>query len=236
MAYGPDQILEGLGKSDYERYIRTPELLSLQKSPEEWLHRDELLFAITHQTAELWLKLATSEAYQIANYLADGNIRMALRLVPRILMCIDFAEKGMAMLDQMTPWDYQQVRRALGHGSGFDSPGFNSIRKAIPTLGKEFNRLRGESNVELLTIFLEHEKYDELFSLAQALLEIDQAMFLWRQRHFKIVERSIGTKVSGTQGTPVEVLSKLNSFNFFPELWDIRTTITNHAIAEEGEN
>jgi tryptophan 2,3-dioxygenase len=236
MAYGPDQILEGLGKSDYERYIRTPELLALQKSPDEWLHRDELLFAITHQTAELWLKLATSEAYEIANYLAAGNIRMALRLVPRILMCIDFAEKGMAMLDQMTPWDYQQVRRALGHGSGFDSPGFNSIRKAIPTLGKEFNRLRGESNVELLTIFLEHEKYDELFSLAQALLEIDQAMFLWRQRHFKIVERSIGTKVSGTQGTPVEVLSKLNSFNFFPELWDIRTTITNHAIAEEGEN
>ena len=112
----------------------------------------------------------------------------------------------------------------------------NSIRKAIPTLGKEFNRLRGESNVELLTIFLEHEKYDELFSLAQALLEIDQAIFMWRQRHFKIVERSIGTKVSGTQGTPVEVLSKLNSFNFFPELWDIRTTITNHAIAEEGEN
>jgi tryptophan 2,3-dioxygenase len=236
MAYGPDQILEGLGKSDYERYIRTPELLALQKSPDEWLHRDELLFAITHQTAELWLKLATSEAYEIANYLAAGNIRMALRLVPRILMCIDFAEKGMAMLDQMTPWDYQQVRRALGHGSGFDSPGFNSIRKAIPTLGKEFNRLRGESNVELLTIFLEHEKYDGLFSLAQALLEIDQAMFMWRQRHFKIVERSIGTKVSGTQGTPVEVLSKLNSFNFFPELWDIRTTITNHAIAEEGEN
>jgi tryptophan 2,3-dioxygenase len=236
MAYGPDQILEGLGKSDYERYIRTPELLSLQKSPDEWLHRDELLFAITHQTAELWLKLATSEAYQIANYLADGNIRMALRLVPRILLCIQYADEGMAMLDQMTPWDYQQVRRALGHGSGFDSPGFNSIRKAIPTLGKELNRLVEKEGVPLLTIFLEHEKHDELFSLAQALLEIDQAMFMWRQRHFKIVERSIGTKVSGTQGTPVEVLSKLNSFNFFPELWDIRTTITNHAIAEEGEN
>jgi tryptophan 2,3-dioxygenase len=236
MAYGPDQILEGLGKSDYERYIRTPELLSLQKSPDEWLHRDELLFAITHQTAELWLKLATSEAYEMANYLADGNIRMALRLVPRILLCIQYADEGMAMLDQMTPWDYQQVRRALGHGSGFDSPGFNSIRKAIPTLGKELNRLVEKEGVPLLTIFLEHEKHDELFLLAQALLEIDQAMFMWRQRHFKIVERSIGTKVSGTQGTPVEVLSKLNSFNFFPELWDIRTTITNHAIAEEGEN
>jgi tryptophan 2,3-dioxygenase len=236
MAYGPDQILEGLGSSDYERYIRTVELLSLQKGPDQWKHRDELLFTVTHQSAELWLKLATAEAYEIANFLAAGKTRMGLRLVPRILLCIRNAHEGMDMLDQMTPWDYQQVRRALGHGSGFDSPGFNSIRKAIPTLGKEFHRLLAEENVELLTVFLEHEKYDELYLLAQALLDIDQAMFLWRQRHFKIVERSIGTKVSGTQGTPVEVLSKLNSFNFFPELWDIRTTITNYAIAQEGEN
>ena len=129
MAYGPDQILEGLGNSDYERYIRTPELLSLQKSPEQWLHRDELLFTVTHQTSELWLKLAVSEAYQIANFLAEDNFRMAMRLVPRILMCIEFADEGMAMLDQMTPWDYQQVRRALGHGSGFDSPGFTFHRQ-----------------------------------------------------------------------------------------------------------
>jgi amidase len=28
MSYGPDQILVGEGDSDYERYIRTPELLS----------------------------------------------------------------------------------------------------------------------------------------------------------------------------------------------------------------
>ena len=53
MAYGPDQILEGLGNSDYERYIRTPELLALQKGPEQWLHRDELLFTVTHQTLSL---------------------------------------------------------------------------------------------------------------------------------------------------------------------------------------
>lgn len=236
MAYGPDQILEGLGNSDYERYIRTEELLALQKGPDEWLHRDELLFTVVHQASELWLKLSVAEAYQVANHLAENNIRMALRLVPRILICIKNADESLAMLDQMTPWDYQQVRRALGHGSGFDSPGFNAIRKALPDLGKEFHRLVAKSDIELLTVFLAHEKYDDLFSLAQALLEIDQAMFMWRQRHFKVVERSIGSKVSGTQGTPVEVLSKLNSFNFYPELWDIRTTITNYAIAEEGEN
>ncbi len=236
MAYGPDQILEGLGNSDYERYIRTEELLKLQKGPAEWLHRDELLFTVVHQASELWLKLAVSEVYQVANYLAENNFRAALRLFPRILLCIKSADDALDMLDQMTPWDYQQVRRALGHGSGFDSPGFKGIRKAIPNLGKEFYRLLEEESVELLQIFLEYEKYGDLYSLAQALLEIDQAMFMWRQRHFKVVERSIGTKVIGTTGMPVDVLSKLNSFNFFPELWDIRTTITNHAIAQEGEN
>jgi len=46
MAYGPDQILEGLENSDYERYIRTPELLSLQKGPDQWLHRDGLMLLI----------------------------------------------------------------------------------------------------------------------------------------------------------------------------------------------
>ncbi|HKT45421.1 MAG TPA: hypothetical protein VJQ85_11515, partial [Gaiellaceae bacterium] len=37
-------ILPGAGASDYERYLRTDELLALQKGPDEWVHRDELLF------------------------------------------------------------------------------------------------------------------------------------------------------------------------------------------------
>ena len=45
------------GASDYERYLRTDELLSLQKPPEERVHHDELLFQTVHQSSELWLKL-----------------------------------------------------------------------------------------------------------------------------------------------------------------------------------
>ena len=33
-------ILPGEGPSDYERYLRTDELLALQKTPEEMSHRD----------------------------------------------------------------------------------------------------------------------------------------------------------------------------------------------------
>ncbi|MDF2751056.1 MAG: Tryptophan 2,3-dioxygenase, partial [Gaiellaceae bacterium] len=54
-------VLPGDAKSDYERYLNTDELLSLQKGPDEWVHRDELLFQTVHQSSELWLQLAWNE-------------------------------------------------------------------------------------------------------------------------------------------------------------------------------
>ena len=48
-------ILEGRGNTDYERYVRVPELLELQKPVEQLSNPEERLFQVTHQTAELWL-------------------------------------------------------------------------------------------------------------------------------------------------------------------------------------
>ena len=39
-------ILPGDAGSDYERYLNTVGLLALQKGPDEWVHRDELLFQV----------------------------------------------------------------------------------------------------------------------------------------------------------------------------------------------
>jgi tryptophan 2,3-dioxygenase len=49
-------ILEGRGNSDYERYVRVPELLELQKPLDKLVNPEESLFQTMHQTAELWLK------------------------------------------------------------------------------------------------------------------------------------------------------------------------------------
>ena len=51
-------VLDGAGDNDYARYMRTDALLSLQRRPDEVIHRDELLFQTVHQSTELWLKLA----------------------------------------------------------------------------------------------------------------------------------------------------------------------------------
>jgi tryptophan 2,3-dioxygenase len=233
MSYAKPPVLGGTAKSDYENYLRTDELLSLQKGPENWEHRDELLFTIVHQTSELWLKLASSEVSETVQQLQKNNLREPQRLLSRAVLCIHQTHNALDMLEKMSPWDYQQVRRALGHGSGFDSPGFNDLRKSVPQLGVEFHRILSESKIDLLTLFLNDRSYEDLYQIAEWLLEIDERISLWRGRHFKVVERSIGMKVQGTQGTPVEVLGRLNSFNFFPELWDIRTRITNHALSEE---
>jgi tryptophan 2,3-dioxygenase len=208
-------------------------LLSLQKGPEDWEHRDELLFTVVHQTSELWLKLATNEISEAVHQLRKNNLREPQRLLSRAVLCIHQTHSALDMLEKMSPWDYQQVRRALGHGSGFDSPGFNSLRKSVPQLGVEFHRLLSESKIDLLTLFLNDRSHEDLYQIAEWLLEVDERISLWRSRHFKVVERSIGATVTGTQGTPVEVLSRLNNFRFFDDLWDIRSRITFFAIQQE---
>ena len=66
-----EPILEGEGESDYERYLNTDALLALQKTADEWVHRDELLFQTVHQSSELWLKLAWNDVEAATEHLGQ---------------------------------------------------------------------------------------------------------------------------------------------------------------------
>src|SRR5512141_39971 len=99
-------ILPGKGASDYERYLRTDELLALQKSPEEFRHPDELLFQTVHQSSELWLKLGTTEVARATVHLRAGELAAALRLLTRASLCLQFITRQLDMLEQMSPWEY----------------------------------------------------------------------------------------------------------------------------------
>ncbi|HEY1567007.1 MAG TPA: tryptophan 2,3-dioxygenase family protein, partial [Solirubrobacteraceae bacterium] len=160
-----EPILDGPGGSDYERYLRTDELLALQKSPEEQVHRDELLFQTVHQSSELWLKLAVSEV-EAATRLIDAEDPLgAVRLLRRVVLCLREVTEGMDMLDMLDPWDYNTVRTVLGHGSGFDSPGFRNLARATPALGAAFDRAlerAGVSFVELYRHGAEHQALNQL--------------------------------------------------------------------------
>jgi tryptophan 2,3-dioxygenase len=219
-------MLPGTAASDYERYLRTDELLSLQKSVEEWVHRDELLFQTVHQSSELWLKLAWHEVEAATGHVEDGDVAAALRLLRRAALCLEFTTRQLDMLEQMSPWEYQEIRKVLGHGSGFDSPGFREIRRVTPPLGLAFEARLEAAGLTLADLYMRGREHEELYQLAEALIEWDERVTTWRIRHYKVVARIIGDHVVGTQGTPVEVLGRLIHKVFFPELWDVRNELT----------
>jgi len=219
-------ILPGTAATDYERYLRTDELLSLQKTPDEVVHRDEHLFQTVHQASELWLKLACLEIEQ-AGALVDGDgVSAAVRLLRRANHCMELITAQLHMLDHLSPVDYAVVRTALGHGAGFDSPGFRRVHRSSPQLAAAFDRLLARRGLALIAVYDRGYEVEDLYQLAEQLITWDERVIVWRFHHLKVVERIIGGSVIGTQGTPVEVLGKRIDVRFFPELWTVRDEIT----------
>jgi tryptophan 2,3-dioxygenase len=225
-------VLPGRGASDYERYLRTDELLALQKPPGEMAHRDELLFQTVHQTSELWLKLATTELEAATGLVTGGDLTEAVRLLHRANHCLVLVTEQLHVLEHMSPWEYQMIRRVLGHGSGFDSPGFVRIHDLTPALGAAFGGLLRDRNLSVSDIYRRGREPGGLYDLAEALIEWDESITLWRMHHFLVVQRIIGGHAIGTQGTPVEVLGKRIAHQYFPAMWKARDELTRLAKEE----
>jgi tryptophan 2,3-dioxygenase len=229
--YAP--VLPGDGASDYERYLRTDDLLALQKRPEEQAHRDELLFQTVHQASELWLKLSWTEAEEATRLIERRELDRAERLLRRAVLALQYVIAQLDMLEQMSPWEYQTIRKVLGHGSGFDSPGFRGIRSVAPQLGQAFSALLRERGLGIAELYQQGREQEDLYQLAELLIGWDEHVALWRMRHYLVVARVIGDEVVGTQGTPVELLGGLIKQRFYPELWRVRNQLTQLANEED---
>jgi tryptophan 2,3-dioxygenase len=76
-----------------------------------------------------------------------------------------------------------------------------------------------------LGVYHNAEKDWDLYELAERLVDLDHRFQLWRFHHLKTVERVIGYK-PGTGGTSgVHYLAKALELKFFPELWQVRTSM-----------
>jgi tryptophan 2,3-dioxygenase len=226
-------LLSGSGASDYERYLRTDELLSLQKTPGQWAHRDELLFTSVHQTSELWLKFASGEVEEAALLLEGGELGGAQRLLGRAVLAREYVTTSLAMLEKMSPWEYQEIRVVLGHGSGFDSPGFRAVAAATRHAGRAFSAQVAAAGLSLVELYQRGREFETLYQLAEALTDWDERIWIWRFRHYATVTRHLGENTKGTQGTPVAVLGKLIAQRQLPELWHARATLVERFDAGE---
>ncbi|HET7871021.1 MAG TPA: tryptophan 2,3-dioxygenase family protein [Terriglobales bacterium] len=227
-------ILPGTAASDYERYLRTDELLALQKPPEEMLHKDELTFQVVHQASELLLKGAAWELERALDHLEQSDFANCSRLLRRANLEIDYPISLLHVLETITPYDYHLIRAGLGHGSGLDSPGFLALLHVGPRLGRAFDAQLQREGVTVDEMYRHHQKYFGLHDVAESLLDFDERVQIFRFHHLKLAQRIIGGGVVGTMGTPVEVLHQRQEHVFYKALWDARNEIT-AKITEQWE-
>jgi len=218
-------VLEGPGDTDYARYMRTDDLLSLQRPADQMVHRDELLFQVVHQSTELWLKLCCHESGEAAERIRAGELAGAERLLGRASFAVELATGQLDMLTRLTPWAFQTIRTVLGHGSGFESPGWAGIGRVAKELNRAFTALLAARRVDLAEVY-RGDPDAAVYRLAEALIGWDEQIALWRVRHYKVATRVIGHEVVGTKGTHVDTLTRLIAYKHFPELWQVRTELT----------
>src|SRR5271168_5321891 len=219
-------ILPGKGATDYERYLHTDELLALQKSPEELLHKDEMTFLVVHQSSELLMKGAAFELERSLDALEHADFGNVTRLIRRAISLLEPPIGLLHILETISPYDYHLIRAGLGHGSGLDSPGFLSMLHVGPRLGEVFHAQLRKAKLSVDDLYRRHDEFFGLHDVAECLLDFDERIHLFRFHHLKLAQRIIGGGVIGTMGTPVEVLHQRMEHLFYKELWDVRNQIT----------
>jgi tryptophan 2,3-dioxygenase len=227
----PHKVKHMPGETVYERYLRTEELLSLQKPEHELAHHDELQFQVVHQVFELWWKETAFELQTIRTLLQEYNVPPALRLLQRVIQIQHLMMNNLRMLETMSPWDFHGFRKVLADGAGTDSPGFHALMTISPLLWEDFQALLVHEQVILTDIYIHADRYPLLMAFAEALTDYDEVFQLFRAQHLKLAQRMIGPGSIGTGGTPMEILERTLKDKFYPELWEVRNRLTK--IADE---
>ncbi|WP_298914058.1 tryptophan 2,3-dioxygenase family protein [uncultured Algimonas sp.] len=230
-----EKMMRGDGRLDYEIYLKTGELLALQKDTDTLCHPDELQFMVVHQIEELWMKLMAATLLDIDDEMRARNSFKALTLFRRVHICQELMSKQLTLLETMSPKDYQQIRLFLGNGSGQESPGFRVLLKMPKDLWRTFTDIYLEGDDRTLEqVYDTDYRHDDAYMIAEALAEFDEQFQKFRSDHMQLIYRSIGVGANSLKGRPVEILNEGLRHKMFPELWQVRADMTDRWGAEYG--
>jgi tryptophan 2,3-dioxygenase len=212
--------------TDYEKYIRTEELLALQKPAESLTCHDELQFQIVHQAHELYMKLIAHELQFACELLGADDLPRATTHVHRVAMIQRVLLHSVELLDTMAPTDYMMIRTGLGRGSGQESPGFRTmLRLPGELVWPAFAAFLDKRGTTLRQIYEQPHDHHALFQLCEGLVDYDQLLQAWRYRHLVLVYRIIGTGTPSLKGKHSDLLAHGMKQRFFPKLWEVRDDV-----------
>jgi tryptophan 2,3-dioxygenase len=214
------------GDTDYEKYLNTKKLLSAQKKLSDLLP-DELQFQIVHQTAELWMKLLAYTLIDIGCYLVDHNTPRVLTLFRRVHKAQKILIEQLSLLETMSSKEYYPIRALLGEGSGKQSPGFKIIMKITAPVWENFKKYYlYDRGLNIEKIYDAEYHHSEEYLIAEQFIEFDALFQQFLYAHLRLVERTIGPSSTSLKGRSTDALLISASRNLFPELWTIRTQMT----------
>ena len=278
-ALEPGIVTDLTDRLSYAGYLHLDRLLAAQHplsgdatSP---AGHDEMLFIVQHQVSELWMKLMIHELKAAIACVRRGELGAAFKILARVKLIQKQLFEMWAVLETLTPSEYEAFRPALGASSGFQSAQYRAIEFLLgnkqvrmldvfrydaatyaeldallraPSLYDEFLRhLAGRGlpvpaacverdwsapharNPALVPVFKaiydDPERWWDAYEMAEKLVDVEEAFQLWRFRHLKTVERTIGHKPGTGGSSGVAFLKRALDHTFFPELIDVRTVI-----------
>src|SRR5437660_1595863 len=115
----------------YGGYLRLDRLLSAQEPLSgvggAAARHDEMLFIIQHQVAELWMKLMIHELKAARDSVRANALEPSFKILARVKLIQKQLFEQWAVLETLTPSEYEGFRPALGASSGFQSAQYRAI-------------------------------------------------------------------------------------------------------------
>ncbi len=158
----PGIVTDFHDRLSYAGYLRLDRLLSAQQPRSATVARpprhDEMLFIIQHQVAELWMKLMIHELRAAIRHVQGDELDACFKILARVKLVQKQLFEQWAVLETLTPSEYEAFRPMLGQSSGLQSPQYRAI---------EF--LLGNKHAALLEVFRhDAETFAELDALLHA--------------------------------------------------------------------
>jgi len=142
----PGIVTDFRDRLTYAGYLRLDRLLAAQEplsgTATDPPRHDEMLFIIQHQVAELWMKLMIHELKAAIRHVQSDRLDASFKILARVKLIQKQLFEQWAVLETLTPSEYEAFRPVLGSSSGFQSPQYRAI---------EF--LLGNKDAALLEVF-----------------------------------------------------------------------------------
>jgi len=127
----PGIVTDMTDRLTYGGYLRLDRLLQAQqplsRDADGGPRHDEMLFIVQHQVSELWMKLMIHELKAAIGFIRADALEPCFKILARVKQIQKQLFEQWAVLETLTPSEYDAFRPALGSSSGFQSPQYRAI-------------------------------------------------------------------------------------------------------------